>query len=98
MNKPDTQKAHLDELIDTLRQASLRRQTMKDLLEAILTPGELAELPKRWQIIKMLQRKVPHRAIAKSLGIGVATVARGARELGEEKGSLQRALKVLKKK
>ncbi|EXJ11001.1 Trp operon repressor [Nitrincola nitratireducens] len=51
------------------------------LLESLLTPAELNEIPKRLQILKMLQAGIPQRKIAEQLGVGIATVSRGARAL-----------------
>lgn len=49
--------------------------------EAILTPKELEEIPMRLQIIKMLKQGLPQREIADKLGVGVATVTRGSKEI-----------------
>lgn len=54
---------------------------MRDFLEGILTPKELMEIPTRLEIIKKLKAGVPQHEIAKELGIGVATVTRGSKEL-----------------
>jgi len=50
-------------------------------LKGLLTPQELEQLPVRLKIVKMLKQGMPHRKIAEELGIGIATVVRGAREL-----------------
>ena len=63
------------------------KEKMKDFLEGILTPKELEEIPNRLEIIKMLKRGIAHHDIAGKLGVGVATVGRGSREL--QKGRFQ---------
>lgn len=50
-------------------------------LESLLTPAEYSEISKRLQIFKLLRAGVPQRKIAESLGVGIATVSRGARAL-----------------
>lgn len=70
----------LDELIDTLLKIKTKG-AMLDFLRGILTPRELEQLPTRLQIIKKLKRGTNQQNIAKSLGVGVATVTRGSREL-----------------
>lgn len=50
-------------------------------LEALLTPKELKEIPKRLQIIKLLKSGMPHRDVSEKLKVGIATVSRGSREL-----------------
>lgn len=50
-------------------------------LESLLTPAEYTEISKRLQIFKLLRAGVPHREIARQLGVGIATVSRGSRAL-----------------
>ena len=57
------------------------QMSMVKFLEAILSPAELDEIPKRLEIIRLLRKGVSQREIAKRLGVGIATVTRGAREL-----------------
>jgi len=63
------------------------KQEMFDFLKGILTPGEIVELSKRLQIVKMLKKGIPHQRIARQLEVGVGTVTRGSREL--RKGRFQ---------
>lgn len=55
--------------------------TLEQLLGSLLTPAELAEISKRLQIFKLLERGLPQRQIAEQLGVGIATVTRGSRAL-----------------
>ncbi|MEN8253499.1 MAG: YerC/YecD family TrpR-related protein [Patescibacteria group bacterium] len=50
-------------------------------LQGILTPKELEEIPTRLQIVKMLKAGTAQHKIAEKLGIGVATVTRGSKEI-----------------
>lgn len=77
MNTPDP---HTQEFLDTLL-ASEDRQALLQLLQSLLTPAELHEIPKRLQILKRLKAGEPQRRIAEDLGVGIATVSRGARAL-----------------
>ncbi len=54
---------------------------MEQFLEGILSPNELESISTRIKIIKMLKDKTPQRLIAEKLGVGIATVTRGAKEL-----------------
>lgn len=58
---------------------------LEEWLGILLTPKELEELPKRLQIIEMLQAGIPQREIAEKLNVGIATVTRGSRELQRRK-------------
>lgn len=55
--------------------------SMAKFLLGMFTEGEIEELSRRVEIVKMLKKGVPHHKIALTLGVGVATVTRGAREL-----------------
>lgn len=85
LNKEEQNK-QLDELINVLVKMD-NRVKMRDFLDGILTPKELVEIPHRLAIIKMLKRGVSQHDIAGKLGVGVATVGRGSREL--QKGRFQ---------
>ena len=54
---------------------------MLDFLKGILTPNEFEEITTRLQIVKLLKKGLPHQEIARRLGVGVATVTRGSREI-----------------
>ncbi len=62
-------------------------EEMENLLLGLLTPKEREELPKRIQIVRMLKKGVSQHNIAKKLGVGVATVTRGAKEI--QQGTFQ---------
>lgn len=70
----------LEELIDLLLNIKTKKE-MEDFLLGILTPKELDEIPMRLRIVKMLKEGIPQHKIADELGIGVATVTRGSKEL-----------------
>ncbi|MCP1314087.1 MULTISPECIES: Trp family transcriptional regulator [unclassified Halomonas] len=52
---------------------------MDSALDSLLTPSEYQEIGKRLQIFKLLSEGVAQRKIAETLGVGIATVSRGAR-------------------
>lgn len=70
----------LKELINLLLNIKTQEQ-MEDFLLGILTPKEREEIPMRLRIVKMLRSGITQHEIAESLGVGVATVTRGSREL-----------------
>lgn len=70
----------LSGLIELLLKIKTRVE-MEDLLLGILTPKELQEIPTRLSIVKMLKQGIRQHEIAEELGVGVATVTRGSREL-----------------
>jgi len=68
------------ELVAAFRKQKSPRE-MSDFLKGILTPKELKEVTIRLQIVKMIKKGLPHHEIARRLGVGVATVTRGSREI-----------------
>lgn len=73
-----------NKLMSDFIECLLKAEDPKDLeafLRAILTPSELEEIPKRLAIIRLLKQGVPQREIGRRLGVGIATVTRGVREL-----------------
>lgn len=76
----------LDEFMETLLKIN-SKDKMIDFLEGVLTPKELLELSHRLEIVRMLKRGISQHDIAGKLGVGVATVTRGSREL--QRGKFQ---------
>ncbi len=68
------------ELIDVIVSIHDRRE-LSTFLDGILTPGEIVEISRRLQIVKMLKRGIAQHEIAEKLGVGVATVTRGSKEI-----------------
>ncbi len=73
-------KKYLDQLIRVILKAKNRDEVL-NLLEGILTPQELIEIPMRLEIVKRLKKGDPQHQIAEDLQVGVATVTRGSREI-----------------
>jgi TrpR family trp operon transcriptional repressor len=69
------------ETIRIIREASKKPEVLEALLEHMLTPGEYEELLVRTEILKRLLKGEQQRVIAGDLGLGVATVTRGSREV-----------------
>ena len=60
------------------------RQELSTFLDGILTQGEIVEISRRLQIVKMLKRGIAQHEIAEKLGVGVATVTKGQRKYRRE--------------
>lgn len=59
-------------------------QALDRALQQLLSPSEYQEIAKRLQIFQLLAQGVPQRQIAQRLGVGIATVSRGARVLAKQ--------------
>lgn len=94
---PKITEQYKKELVDIFIKLSSDRGAVSDFLADILTPAELREIATRWQIIRKLKTGEGQRDIAEDLGIGVATVTRGARTLLNPTGGFSQALRKLDK-
>ncbi len=74
------EKKYLDQLMGVLLSIKDKNE-MEDFLRGLLTPAELEDIPKRLQIVIRLLKGQSQRQVADELGVGIATVTRGAREL-----------------
>ncbi len=70
----------LSELIDLLLSIK-NKQGLENFLLGILTPKELEEIPARLKIVKLLKKGLPQHEVAEKLGVGIATVTRGSKEI-----------------
>lgn len=80
------------ELTGLLQDAAKDRKLLHDFLRDLLSPFELTDIATRWQIIKQLDRRVPHRKIARNLRVAVATITRGSRMLENKDGGFNQVL------
>ena len=67
------------------------KKILEDFLFGVTTDKERAELTRRVEIVKRLIAGEPQHRIAADLGVGIATVTRGSKELSQGR------FKVLKK-
>jgi len=72
------------QFLNQITQAIQSCATTKELtalLKGLLTPPEIEMIATRIKIVSKLKHSIPQRIIAEELGVGIATVTRGAREL-----------------
>jgi TrpR family trp operon transcriptional repressor len=63
-----------------------------DYCYALFTPREIADLAKRWALVKALAQKIPQREIARSLQISLCKITRGSRELKKPDSAFHKML------
>jgi TrpR family trp operon transcriptional repressor len=61
------------------------KELLEDFLVGITTPKERTEIGQRLMVVQRLLKNEPHHRIAEDLGVGVATVTRGSKELQDGK-------------
>ena len=78
---------YYNSLVDAFTSLNTKKD-VREFLDGILTPKERKELPVRLQIFKLLKKGIPQHEIATKLGVGVATVTRGSKEIAKGNFSL----------
>lgn len=74
--------SHFDSAYEYLLQLFIKaddKAHLAALLDALMTQKEQAELANRLTIFALLQQEVTQREISAQLGVGIATVSRGAK-------------------
>ncbi len=71
---------NLSEIVQAILQCKTEAEVEVFLL-GILTPKELQDVCQRLKIVKLLKQGMPHHMIAEKLGVGVATVTRGSKQI-----------------
>jgi TrpR family trp operon transcriptional repressor len=82
---------NLAELARTLARAGDQR-LIEDFFRCLLTPAETADVAARWALVKALDKKIPQREIAKTLGLSLCKITRGSRELKKPNSAFRRML------
>lgn len=80
-------------LVELISKIASDRNLLYKFLQDLLSPYEFTDLATRWQIIKQLHQRLPHRRIAKNLHIGIGTVTRGSIVLKNKTGGFNQILK-----
>jgi TrpR family trp operon transcriptional repressor len=66
------------------------KKVLEDFLFGVTTDKERSELTQRVEIVKRLVAGEPQQRIATNLGVGIATVTRGSKELSQGRFMLLR--------
>jgi TrpR family trp operon transcriptional repressor len=67
---------------------------IEDFLRCLLTPAEIADIATRWALVKALDKKIPQREIAETLGLSLCKITRGSRELKKPNSAFKRMLEL----
>ncbi len=66
---------------------------MLQFLRDLCTLEELRELSSRWEVVELLNKKIPYREIAEKTGVSTATITRIAQFLHHGEGGYKKVLK-----
>ncbi|MFH1189022.1 MAG: Trp family transcriptional regulator [bacterium] len=93
-----TNQTDIKEFLSIIQMIADDTTILEKFFNALLTPKELIEIPRRLQIIKQLKNGIPQRIIAKNLRTSIATVTRGAREINTKNNGFDTAFLLCAKK
>ena len=79
--------------IGVIHKLSLSEKEIEQVLEAMLTPGEIDVISQRIHVLQLLFSGTSQREVSEQLGVGVATATRGNRMLKENLELFERILK-----
>lgn len=71
---------NLEELIEIFTNTTDKR-TMRKLFEELFTSKELADIAKRWYLMKELYQGKPQRKIAEEMEVSLCKITRGSKIL-----------------
>ena len=92
MNKDNAQaNKNIQELAQILS-LEKEKELIEDFLYCLLTPAEIADVERRWDLVKALRQKTPQREIAQKLGISLCKITRGSREMKKDNSAFMRIL------
>ena len=65
---------------------------VEDFLISLLTPRELREVSRRWELVKLLDQGVSQRTVSRRLGMSLCKITRGSRELKKRNSAFKRMI------
>jgi TrpR family trp operon transcriptional repressor len=58
----------------------------------MLTPNEIKRISSRWELVKLLNKGISQRRIAKVLHVSLCKITRGSKELKKENSALKKVV------
>jgi len=70
----------LNELSSALAEAD-DPHLIKSFLRSLLTENEVKDISSRWTLVRLIEKGISQRTIARELGLSLCKITRGSREL-----------------
>lgn len=67
---------------------------VENFLASILTPREIREIARRWELVKLLDKGVSQRTVARRLAMSLCKITRGSRELKKRNSAFKRVIRM----
>lgn len=96
MKKSDIKAKQLNELYEAILQLQTTEECKK-FLRDLCTVSELTAMAERWQVVKMIERKITYREICEKTGVSTATITRVAHWLNHGESGYKLVLERLTK-
>ncbi len=93
----DAQPTPLPADLVTVLAALERPADVQRLMADLLSPAEARKIGERWAIMQALAAGETHRVVRDRLGVSIATVSRGSRQLQFGAGGFDLALRTLRR-
>jgi TrpR family trp operon transcriptional repressor len=81
----------ISNLLSNINDADL----IEGLIKELFTEKELNNLSSRWEIVKLLDRGLTQRKIAKDLHLSLCNITRGSKELNKKNSAIKKILKLI---
>ncbi len=92
---PLTSAEALDELALALARTN-DEFLVREFLKSILTSREVEEVATRWALVRLIDRGVSQRGVARTLGLSLCKITRGSKELKKRDSPFRRMVEVYK--
>ena len=94
-NKIMLRKKNIKEISNVLSQLD-DADFIEKLMNELFTEKELKNLSSRWEIVKLLDKGVTQRKIAKDLHLSLCNITRGSKELNKKESAMKKILELNK--
>ena len=88
-------KKNIKEISNVLSQLD-NADFIEKLMNELFTEKELKNLSSRWEIVKLLDKGVTQRKIAKDLHLSLCNITRGSKELNKKESAMKKILELNK--
>lgn len=68
------------------------RKLIVNFLRELLSESEMRTIALRWELLKLLEKGISQRSIAKKLGVSLCKITLGSRELKKQDSALKKVI------
>ena len=68
------------------------KELIEEFFKCMLTPNGIKRISSRWELVKLLNKGISQRRIARDLHISLCKITRGSKELKKENSALKKVI------